>query len=1020
MSTTPATAVHAATPARVISRGAFFLLFAVSGFAGLIYESIWSHYLKLFLGHAAYAQTLVLALFMGGMAIGAWLCSRLSDRWTSLLRGYAIAEALIGLAALAFHPVFNGITGLAYDSLLPGLHEATSSETATALLKWLLAAALILPQSILLGMTFPLMSAGIIRRHPQTPGETLAMLYFTNSFGAAIGVLASGFLMIEHLGLPGTMMAAGAINLLLAAFVCFLTPGADPRPAPVFHEASPAELEVPYGLLLLIAALTGAASFIYEIGWIRMLSLVLGSSTHSFELMLSAFILGLACGGLWIRKRIDRIGDPVRFLALVQVAMGLLALATLPLYGEMFPLMKAVMEGLAKTDSGYALFLLASHGIALAIMFPASFCAGMTLPLITYLLLRAGHGERAIGAVYGANTLGAIVGVVVAAHIGMPLLGLKGLITAGAALDVLLGLALLWLLVNRVQLSAIATAVSVAAFALVLGLVQLDPYRMASGVFRRGEIYSEKDVKLVYYKDGKTTSVSLLDFGPSRSLRTNGKSDGAIDMGGTEIISDELTMTLTGALPLAFRPEAKVGAVIGVGTGLTTHTLLANAGLTRVDTIEIEPAMAEASRLFAPVNASTFADPRSNIVFDDAKTYFSTHNRRYDFIVSEPSNPWVSGVSSLFTVEFYALVKRYLVPGGILVQWLQLYETDISLVASVLKALGSQFPDYAIYATTDGDMLIVAGDEKALARPLADITQMPGVAAELARVHVHSIGDLEMRRIGGKRVLAPFFESYGVPANSDYHPYLDLQAARFRYLGESASNFTAIGNAGVPVMQMLEGRDGRYQAEPTLQGEDHFERVFDSRRARYALEFLLRGSAEQPPSLSRNLQKDLEVIRMRLIECRDTQRYDIWLHSLYNVARQVNPLLPATQVRTLWQRLEKSACFGALDASQRRWLELFKAVGNRDGARMAQMGEMLLAEKSDLPTGHRQYLLSATLAGHLSLGRRLEAAIALKRHSLDYKGDDMSLRLLKAHVEAGSARPGASAAAANGAVPNAH
>src|SRR5690242_18764975 len=164
-------------------------------------------------------------------------------------------------------------------------------------------------------------------------------------------------------------------------------------------------------LLLAVSFGTAVASFIYEIGWIRMLSLVLGSATHSFELMLSAFILGLALGGLWVRGRIDALGDPARFLGVVQVAMGLAALATLPLYGEMFEVMQAVIRGLAKTGSGYAMFLLASHGIALAIMFPATFCAGMTLPLITYALLRAGHGERSIGAVYGANTLGSIAGV---------------------------------------------------------------------------------------------------------------------------------------------------------------------------------------------------------------------------------------------------------------------------------------------------------------------------------------------------------------------------------------------------------------------------------------------------------------------------------------------------------------------------------------------------------------------------------------------------------------------------------
>ena len=201
-----------------IPRSVFFLLFTVSGFAGLIYESIWSHYLKLFLGHAAYAQTLVLALFMGGMAIGSWMCSRWSARWRNLLRGYALAEALIGLAALAFHPIFVAATETAYESMLPALGD----ETSAALFKWALAGLLILPQSILLGTTFPLMSAGLIRRYPAAPGESLAMLYFTNSLGAAIGVLASGFVMIEalelsHLDYEEFLAAYESITVALAS-----------------------------------------------------------------------------------------------------------------------------------------------------------------------------------------------------------------------------------------------------------------------------------------------------------------------------------------------------------------------------------------------------------------------------------------------------------------------------------------------------------------------------------------------------------------------------------------------------------------------------------------------------------------------------------------------------------------------------------------------------------------------------------------------------------------------------------
>ena len=159
------------------------------------------------------------------------------------------------------------------------------------------------------------------------------------------------------------------------------------------------------------------------------------------------------------------------------------------------------------------------------------------------------------------------------------------------------------------------------------------------------------------------------------------------------------------ALPISIRPDARTAAVIGIGTGLTTHTLLGSQTLERVDTIEIEPAMAEAARHFAARNASAFADPRSKLVFDDAKSYFSSQAGHYDIIISEPSNPWVSGVSSLFTDEFYRVVRRHLNRGGVLVQWFQLYEIDVKLIASVMRALARNFPDYAIYATTDSDLL---------------------------------------------------------------------------------------------------------------------------------------------------------------------------------------------------------------------------------------------------------------------------------------------------------------------------
>src|SRR3954471_4001567 len=337
-----------------MSRAAFYVLFTASGFAGLIYESIWTHYLKLFLGHAAYAQSLVLIVFMGGMALGAALCGRLSQKLANPLLVYAAVEAAIGVLALAFHPIFVGVTDWGYGSLLPWL----SNEWLALAGKLLLCALLILPQSILLGATFPLMSAGLVRAHPAAGGESIAMLYFTNSLGAAAGVLASGFWLIAWVGLPGTLRTAGAVNLLIAVTVWAL--GRSLRSAPLAGDSS----EERARLFLAIAFFTGLASFVYEIVWIRMLSLVLGASTHSFELMLATFIFGLALGGLAMRKRVDGTARPELLLGWVQIGMALPALPPLPVYDLTFGLMETLMTGLARNEVGYALFNVSGAAIA--------------------------------------------------------------------------------------------------------------------------------------------------------------------------------------------------------------------------------------------------------------------------------------------------------------------------------------------------------------------------------------------------------------------------------------------------------------------------------------------------------------------------------------------------------------------------------------------------------------------------------------------------------------------------------
>ncbi|HEY3487249.1 MAG TPA: spermidine synthase, partial [Gammaproteobacteria bacterium] len=728
----------------------YYFLFTLSGFSGLIYESIWTHYLKLFLGHAAYAQSLVLSIFMGGMAAGAWLAGRYSARWRMPILAYAVVEAVIGVLALSFHNSFVAVTDFSYHTLLPG----ADSVALAHLLKWTVAALLIIPQSVLLGMTFPLMTAGIIRRYPANSGATLALLYFTNSIGAAAGVLASGFWLIKAVGLPGAVMTAGLINILLALVVWIIIKLDTAPPGAPLSDAGVADST--NKLLLAAAFVTGMASFIYEIGWLRMLSLVLGSSTHAFELMLSAFITGLACGGLWIRKRIDSTASPLRFAAYVQIVMGLLALLTLPLYGLSFEWMHQLLRVLDTTEAGYRLLLLASHGIVLCIMLPTTFCAGMTLPLFTHALLKTGYGEKSIGRIYAFNTFGSIVGVLFAVNM-LPLLGLERLIISGAAFDLALGIVLLLFVAGNIGHNRLQALISSAA-AIVLGIAlislsDITPAKLASGVFRymRSELPADRNI--YYYRDGKTASISLYGTeGHTLTIATNGKPDASILYARRQPSdsSDAETMILLGAMPFGFRPEAATVAVIGMGSGMTTHTVLALPQVKQIDTIEIEPAVIEASRLFGDKVSRAHTDPRSRIHIEDAKTFFSLGNTSYDIIISEPSNPWVSGISSLFTQEFYRQASAHLTAGGVLTQWIHLYENNLNLLISVLKAIDANFSDYALYFTNNADILIIARNGGALGALDAGFLLNSGFKPELASIAVKTESDLRQRLIARK------------------------------------------------------------------------------------------------------------------------------------------------------------------------------------------------------------------------------------------------------------------------------
>ncbi len=965
---------------------AVFILFFASGFAGLIYESVWSHYLKLFLGHAAYAQTVVLVVFIGGLALGGWLCARVATRVRNPLRVYAMVEGAIGLIALVFHAVFVAATDWGYATLLPATCEPASTFCAA---QWLLAAALLAPQSILLGATFPLMSSAVLRLEPTQPGHHIASLYFLNSLGAVLGVLASAFLLIPAVGLPGTLTSAGVLNIALAA-AAFLLSATAPAPLAVPElgtSEAPSESRALIRFLLATACLTGLSSFIYEIVWIRMLSLVLGASTHAFELMLASFILGLAIGGFWIRARIDRLGDPVRFLAVVQVAMGVAALATIVLYNASFDLMAWFLSAVARSNGGFILFNLASTVIALAVMLPATILAGMTLPLITYRLLRSSQGERALGLVYSVNTAGAIVGVLLTVHILMVNLGLHGALIVGAGIDVALGVVLLarfrhgaaW---RDMRLGAVAAGlVAFVGLSLFSGI---DVRKSSSGVFRTGAARIAPSVSVIYHRDGKTATIDVLDDGLDRAIRTNGKPDASLTLKpGRHPLGDEVTMMLLAVLPLGHAPEAKTAAVIGFGSGMSSSLLLASPNLNRVDSIEIEPAVIEGARNFEPVVSPAYHDTRSRIVIDDAKSYFARGRERYDIIVSEPSNPWVSGVASLFTEEFYRRLAVSLNDGGVMAQWLHTYEMDDATLASIFAAVRRTFPDFTVYSTIDSDIVLVARKAGAPGGFDAKVLEWPAVKAFAERLKIADIDSIERRHIGSAASVDALFKAFRAPANSDYYPIVDQQAARTRFIQARVTMLTDLQMSPLPLLEMLDG-----SFRPSAKRPDTYPWSLADAASMTA--WALRDAALGERShgaptaeFSDTHHTAAQLVELWAASCPAALTFDQVLPHLVSIAG-ASAHLPSAAAVDMWKRLGASACGKRLTEAQRAWFDLFTAVAARDPDNMSAVGATLLEATRGTRSAATEYAFLAALAGHVCRGRAAPTEALFEQGSRDW------------------------------------
>jgi spermidine synthase len=690
-----------------------FVFFFVSGTLGLMYEVVWLRMLGLVFGHTVYAITTVLAAFMAGLALGSFLLGRRAPRIQNLIRAYGWLEIGIGLYC-ALIPLLLKVA----SSLYLALHHALGlSYNAFSMVQFLLVFALLLVPTTLMGGTLPVLSQALARSDLGL-GRMVSGLYAANTFGAVGGVALAGYFLLPELGNRATTTAAAIGNVVVGVLAVVYSRRALAQPRetledrPVFQAAPSIPIPTASGIgpWLTVAALgvSGAVSMAYEVAWTRALALVLGSSTYAFSAMLVAFLAGIAGGSalygwLWGSKP----SSPAVFAAL-QAMIGISTLAILLIFARMPELFLLTLRW---SDSPTFVQLIQVVISASCLLLPTLFI-GATFPCAVAVAARGiPHVGKDVGQVYAVNTLGAIVGTVLAGFVLLPAIGAHGSIKLGIALNLLLAAALF---AAPPRPAVTWPWGSVAAVLMGAGVFFLPPWdqrMMSSGpaVYAKSYLQETKNATLtdilrkrgevLFYRDGISGTVAVHRSGQNVFLRVNGKTDASTG-------HDMATQLMLGHLPLLVHRAPKAVLVIGLGSGITAGAV-ARHPIERLDVVEIEPAVVEAARFFAEEHGDVLKDPRVRTVIADGRNFLLTTSNRYDVIISEPSNPWIGGLASLFSVEFFQLARQRLEPGGIMLQWVQGYNLLPDDLRMVVKTFRNVFPATSIWNTTPGDFLLL-------------------------------------------------------------------------------------------------------------------------------------------------------------------------------------------------------------------------------------------------------------------------------------------------------------------------
>jgi spermidine synthase len=758
----------------VLTERWFLAAFACSGFAGLVYEIAWTRLLTLHLGHTTAAVSTVTAAFMCGLGLGGALGGRVAPRLSAqrALRAYALLELAVALSALSIAvmlallaPVFMWAYG------------DDGSNSMFSIARIACAFAVLLVPSVALGATFPI-AVRVAVASPTRLGGPAGRLYGANTAGAAVGSLAAGFVLILVLGLRGTLLTGMVGSGASIAIALSIARSALTDPVPVATPARPhvkrrgraardvADTSIDrtrYRLAATVLALTGFATFMHEVVWTRVLAMAVGPSIFAFAATLTSFITGLALGSFVGATVAERSRRTAMVLAWTLVATAVVSCVSLALVGSSFVELGPGGTGHAAV-AGIPLPLLA---IACGLTLPIALGLGVAFPLSLEL---AGSNDaipaRRLGILYAVNTAGAVSGALIAGFAAIPAIGLRASLLVAATALLIGAIAL----IVRGYPSGLsrrsgAKADRIAALGVVSAVIvwmttgggwdrewlaaggYLYSRFVPAGVDRRAALTAGN---LLYYREGATGTVSVRTLTGQRSLSIDGKVDASTGR-------DMLTQKLLAHLPLLLHPNPRQVAIVGLGSGVTLASALVHP-VAAVDVIEISPEVVDASAQFADVNRRALDDPRTHLVRGDGRTHLALTSRRYDVVISEPSNPWMAGVAALFTRDFFHTVRGRLGPGGIFCQWAHTYDISDADLRSIVATFRAVFPNGTMWLAGDGDLLLVGSEAPLESRLDAMITawERPGVRDDLQRVAVREPFALLSLFVGGPAEMARY------------------------------------------------------------------------------------------------------------------------------------------------------------------------------------------------------------------------------------------------------------------------